>query len=169
MSNKTSLEKIAGCKNLDYWERLKYLRLLSLQRRRERYCIIQVWKMMNGLAPNEIGMVFYEHKRLGMKVTLPTVNNKARISVKTDYENSFRITASRLWLWQCPGRLPEQDTWYAASPWVHSGEQKLAARLEQWKTWTHLMLLAWSELLSNYSNVMCMSRRDEYCYSTLPV
>ncbi len=52
---------------------------------------------MNGLAPNEIGMVFYEHKRLGMKVTLPPVNNKAQSSVKTDYENSFRIKASRLW------------------------------------------------------------------------
>ena len=29
--------KIAGLSQLDYWERLKKLRLLSLQRRRERY------------------------------------------------------------------------------------------------------------------------------------
>ena len=40
---------------------------------------------------------FYEQNRLGMKVTLPPVNNKAQISVRTDYENSFRIKASRLW------------------------------------------------------------------------
>ena len=89
--------KIAGCKDLDYWERLKSLKLLSLQRRRERYCIILVWKMLNGLAPNAIGMVFYEQNRLGLKVKLPPVNNKAQCSVKTDYENSFRIKASRLW------------------------------------------------------------------------
>ena len=87
----------AGCKNLDYWERLKSLKLLSLQQRRERYCIIQVWKMLHGLAPNTIKMTFYEQNRLGMKVTLPPVNNKAQISVRTDYENSFRIKASRLW------------------------------------------------------------------------
>ena len=29
--------RITGCKNLDYWQRLKKLKLMSLQRRRERY------------------------------------------------------------------------------------------------------------------------------------
>jgi hypothetical protein len=89
--------KISGCKGLDYWERLKRLNLLSLQRRRERYSIIQVWKMLNGLAPNTINIVFYEHDRLGKKATLPPVNHKAQSAVKTDYENSFRIKSSRLW------------------------------------------------------------------------
>ena len=32
--------KIHGCKEIDYWERLKLLNLQSLQRRRERYLII---------------------------------------------------------------------------------------------------------------------------------
>ena len=32
-----------------------------------------------------------------MKITLPPVNNKAQASVKTDYENSFKIKAARLW------------------------------------------------------------------------
>ena len=90
-------KKIGGCQDLDYWSRLKKLKLLSLQRRRERYCIIHIWKMLNGLAPNTINIVFREHSRLGMKITLPPVNNKAQFSVKTDYENSFKIKASRLW------------------------------------------------------------------------
>ena len=89
--------KIAGCQDLDYWDRLKKLKLLSLQRRRERYCIIHVWKMLNGLAPNNIKMVFREHSRLGIRTTTPPLNNKAQISVRTDYENSFKINASRLW------------------------------------------------------------------------
>ena len=38
--------KISSCKDIGYWERLKKLDLLSLQRRRERYMIIHVWKML---------------------------------------------------------------------------------------------------------------------------
>ena len=43
--------KIIGCKDLTYWERLKRLKLMSLQRRRERYCMVHVWKILNGHAP----------------------------------------------------------------------------------------------------------------------
>ena len=89
--------KISGCQDCNYWDRLKKLHILSLQRRRERYCIIHVWKMLNNLAPNDIGMKFYSQNRLGMKITLPPVNNKVQASVKTDYENSFKIKAARLW------------------------------------------------------------------------
>ena len=35
-----------------YIDRLSLLRLYSLQRRRERYCIIYVWKIIEGLVPN---------------------------------------------------------------------------------------------------------------------
>ena len=37
---------------MPYHERLKSLRHYSLQRRRERYCIIYMWKSIEGLAPN---------------------------------------------------------------------------------------------------------------------
>ena len=52
------LRRIAGCGQLDYWDRIKKLRIMSLQRRRERYCIIQVWKILNGHAPNDIKIMF---------------------------------------------------------------------------------------------------------------
>ena len=38
--------------SLEYSERLVSLKLYSLQRRRERYCIIYVWKIIEGLVPN---------------------------------------------------------------------------------------------------------------------
>ena len=44
--------KIDGMQNLDYWERLKALNLYSLERRRERYTIIYVWKILEGLVHN---------------------------------------------------------------------------------------------------------------------
>ena len=43
---------ISGMAGLLYTERLTVLKLYSLQRRRERYIIIYVWKILEGLVPN---------------------------------------------------------------------------------------------------------------------
>ena len=39
-------------RDCSYIDRLSLLRLYSLQRRRERNCIIYVWKIIEGLVPN---------------------------------------------------------------------------------------------------------------------
>ena len=44
--------KVPISQGLDYSDRLVFLKLHSLQRRRERYCIIYVWKIIEGLVPN---------------------------------------------------------------------------------------------------------------------
>ena len=44
--------KITSVRNLSYWDRLSKLCLYSLQRRRERYISIYVWKILEGLVPN---------------------------------------------------------------------------------------------------------------------
>ena len=59
---------ISGCRDLSYWDRLKRLKIMSLQRRRERYCIIHVWKILNGNDPNDIGMEFQTSERHGIKL-----------------------------------------------------------------------------------------------------
>ena len=89
-------KKIYGCKELSYWERLKKLGMLSLQRRRERYCIVHVWKILNGLAPNDLEFSFSTHQRLGIKASIPTINRKAQLSVRTDYDKTFRVHAAQL-------------------------------------------------------------------------
>ena len=89
--------RIAGCSNLDYWDRLKKLKLLSLQRRRERYRIIHVWKILNNAAPNDIGMEFYQQSRNGTKARVPNFNAKAQASYSTLYDHSFGVKAARLW------------------------------------------------------------------------
>lgn len=89
--------KISGCKDLNYWERLLKLNLMSLQRRRERYIIIHTWKIANGDAPNDIGMIFKTNKRLGIKAVVPGLFTKAQSSVATHYHNSFGVKATRLW------------------------------------------------------------------------
>ena len=54
--------RIKVLEHLNYWERLKALSLYSLQRRRERYLIIYVWKIVQGLAPN------FEREELRIKI-----------------------------------------------------------------------------------------------------
>ena len=44
--------RITGMQSLDYSDRLVYLKLHSLQKRRERYCIIYVWRIIEVLMPN---------------------------------------------------------------------------------------------------------------------
>ena len=43
---------ITGMYDLPYTKKLKMLNLNSLHRRRERYCIIYLWKILEGLGPN---------------------------------------------------------------------------------------------------------------------
>ena len=44
--------KLPDLKELNYWEALKRMKMLSLQRRMERYSIIYCWKILSGLTPN---------------------------------------------------------------------------------------------------------------------
>ena len=90
-------KRISGMSDFDYWERLKKLNLKSLQRRRERYSIIHLWKMQNDKAPNNIGLEFYTSPRLGIRIAIPKFNHLAQRSYSTAYDNSFGIKAARLW------------------------------------------------------------------------
>ena len=71
---------ITGMQSLEYSERLISLKLYSLQRRRERYCIIYVWKIIEGLVPRRSCIV--SHVNLGRLGSLAY--------------NSFRWRAIRL-------------------------------------------------------------------------
>ena len=99
-------KKILGFNDFDYWTRLKKLKLLSLQRRRERYTIIHVWKIVNEKNPNGTDMKFCTSARFGVRALVPSFNYKAQRSVSTAYDNSSCIHSA------VPG--------YAASDGVHS-------------------------------------------------
>ena len=88
---------INGLQDKNYWERLRILKIPSLQRRRERYQIIHVWKILNLKVPNDIEMTFSETERRGIRVKIPTLNKKAPQSVNTLYDASFAVHAGRIW------------------------------------------------------------------------
>ena len=89
--------RISGCKDMDYWERLRYLQLPSLQRRRERYIIINAWKILNSKIPNDIDMKFHSSDRLGVRAKIPPLAKNCPSSIQSIYENSFSVKAAKMW------------------------------------------------------------------------
>ena len=79
---------IARYQNLPYSERLKSLWLYSLQRRRDCYLVIYMWKIAEGLAPNLSPAIrFYNTERRGWLCYQEQVPNN---HLGTLCHNSFR-------------------------------------------------------------------------------
>ena len=100
--------KIEGLKSLNYWERLQKLGLYSLQRRRERYAIILVWKIMNKVIPNDINLVFNYSERRGATCIRQLGNSKVR-SINTLIFNSFQSVGPALFN-LVPARIKSNTT-----------------------------------------------------------
>ena len=52
MVQRSFVRKINGMHGLTYWEQLQKLKLFSLERRRERYRIIYIWKIVEEIVPD---------------------------------------------------------------------------------------------------------------------
>ena len=88
--------QIHGCKEMGYWERLAYLDLYSLQRRRERFKILAIWKIQNGLVPNHYNIVFRNSVRHGPTAERP-IGKSSRKAVNTTVFNGFTSSAIGLY------------------------------------------------------------------------
>ena len=60
---KSFTNKIQGMEDLDYHQRLKELKLYSLERRRERYLTIYAWQMLEGIKENYLGLKVSKYGR----------------------------------------------------------------------------------------------------------
>ena len=89
--------KITTVKHLDYWARIKRLNLQSLQRRRERYSIMHMWKLLNHISPNDLNIQFTTSDRLGIKAKLQDSPKSSSRAMKSMYDRSFAIRGPRLW------------------------------------------------------------------------
>ena len=70
-----SLRRIKGTSN-NYWECLKQSKIYSLQRRRERYQIIYVWRILEGIVPNVNSSIKAYENRLGRLYHLSISKNQ---------------------------------------------------------------------------------------------
>ena len=96
MVQRQFIKRIDTLKNLTYPEQLKKLKLYSLERRRERYLIIYLWKMMEGLVPECIDLKRRNRDRNGRSIKLPLLNRTAPARIKTLREGSFFIQSVKL-------------------------------------------------------------------------
>ena len=58
--------------------RLKRLSLMSLQRRRERYIGIYMWKLLHGSTSIDLRFTFVDNKRHGLIAQVPTLKKVVR-------------------------------------------------------------------------------------------
>ena len=92
---RTATFKISSISHLNYWQRLQKLKLMSLQRRRERYTIIYMFKILQNRVPNDVGIVFYENPRLGIKARVPPLPPiRSQVSL---LDSSFAVRGPVLW------------------------------------------------------------------------
>ena len=90
------IKKIYNVHKLSYWQQLQYFKLFSLQRRRERYRIIYLWKMMEKMVPQVGELKVINHDRIGRYCYVPRVKSSATARVKSIRYSSFSIHAPQL-------------------------------------------------------------------------
>ena len=96
---------------------------MSLQRRRERYLIIHMWKVRMAQVPNDLNIKFHYNDRLGLREIVPKAPQSHVGSV---FHNSFAVKGP--WLWNM---LPKDLT--------------LADNLESFKTKLDRLLLSFRD------------------------
>ena len=89
------LNKISGMSALDYWDQLKHQKIFSLQRRRERYVCIYVWKILEGIVPN-FGIETMYNRRRGRYCKVPLVSSTAPGKIRTIRFGSMGINGPRV-------------------------------------------------------------------------
>ena len=77
---RTITSKVDGMTNLNYHQRLHSLKLYSLMRRRERFIAIHMYKIANGLVPNNLSLEFYNTSRYGIKCRKPKLRGSSHLS-----------------------------------------------------------------------------------------
>ena len=86
-------KKIPEVSHLNYWERLKSLKMLSQERRMERYRILYAWKILEGISPN-CGLESDISERRGRELKVPVLKGIGKIH--TLREASFQVHGPKL-------------------------------------------------------------------------
>ena len=92
---RTFTARVAHMDGLDYWERLEKLGMYSQERRRERYQIIFIWKLSQGLVTGYI-LPFQHSERRGLVVTVPAMAMHSPSAVRKAREASLQVKGARL-------------------------------------------------------------------------
>ena len=89
-------KKIPELKDKSYWEALKHMKMVSVQRRMERYRVMYCWKILENLVPNcgIIEMPGTHDTRQGRRLEVPKIKGTAKINKKK--EQCFQINGAKI-------------------------------------------------------------------------
>ena len=91
------ISKVSGTENMNHWERLNYLKLYSQERRRERYVVIFLWKIAEGLVSGyEIEFSELDNGRRGRTALPRPYIRTAPAAVRRARESSLSVKGCRL-------------------------------------------------------------------------
>eukprot|EP00116_Pleurobrachia_bachei_P004794 sb/3465056/ len=105
---RTFTSRISNMKELNYWDRLTDLHLMSIQRRHERYFMIYMFKLRMRLVPNDIGIVIEDTGRCGFKARVPAPPVAKSAKIQALYDRSFSTRGPKLW--NCLPKLVRDQT-----------------------------------------------------------
>ena len=88
--------RIKGLQHLTYHERLQALKLMSLQRRRERYCILHLHKIIYNKVTSDLNITTNYSARRGLSVNIPPINKCTRARFQTLRDGFFTVSAPQL-------------------------------------------------------------------------
>ena len=89
--------RITGMRDLHYWDRLQRLSLMSLQRRRERFILMHMWKILYLHTSNDINVQFVSRPRFGNLAIIPSACRNSSAANQSLYDSSFAVTGPKLW------------------------------------------------------------------------
>ena len=89
--------RISGIKDMRYWDRLVHLSFMSLQRRRERYIILHMWKILHGYTSNDLNVQFVTRPRFGNNAVIPSKSRVSTAANQSLHDSSFAIQGPKLW------------------------------------------------------------------------
>ena len=82
-------KRLLGLKEMNYYERMKILRIYSMERRRERYEILYIFKILKNMVPN-VGLKPKWSQRRGRELVPPPIRKNSTVAAATMRRNSFR-------------------------------------------------------------------------------
>ena len=88
------LRKIPALQGMHFWDRLKVMQIMSVQRRMERYIILYAHNVLSGTVPNPGLTSKWTHK--GRKITIPLLPKKCPTFARKLRDQSFNFRAAIL-------------------------------------------------------------------------
>ena len=86
-------KRLNNMSDFSYYDRLKHLKIYSMQRRRQRYEILYIFKILKHQVPN-VGLKWKIFPRRGRELIPPSVRKNSKQSAVTMRRNSFRGNAA---------------------------------------------------------------------------